>query len=37
MIDNKEKYIKNLNKDYTFSKNGFSMILPNIDNKDIKI
>lgn len=37
MIDNKEKYIKNLNKDYTFSKNGFSVILPNIDNKDINI
>ena len=37
MIDNKGKYIKNLNKDYTFSKNGFSVILPNIDNKDINI
>ena len=36
-MDNREKYIKNLNKEYTFSKNGVSVILPNTENKDISI
>lgn len=33
----REKYIKNLNKDYDFSKNGFDVILPKISNEEISI
>ena len=32
-----EKYIKNLNKNYNFSKNGFNVILPKITCSDISI
>ena len=31
------KYIKNQSKEMTFSKNGFSVLLPIIDNTDISI
>lgn len=31
------KYIKNISKEIDFSKNGFSVSLPKIDNKDISI
>lgn len=31
------KYIKNESKEVSFSKNGFSVVLPQIDNKDISI
>ena len=33
----REKYVKNLDKNYSFSKNGFNVILPKIDNKDVSI
>ena len=33
----REKYIKNLNKEYTFSKDGFSCYIPNIENNEISI
>lgn len=33
----REKYIKNLNKGYTFSKDGFDVNIPSIDNNEISI
>ena len=36
-INMREKYVKNLDKNYSFSKNGFNVILPKIDNKDVSI
>lgn len=33
----REKYIKNLNKEYTFSKDGFDVSIPNITNNEISI
>lgn len=33
----REKYIKNLNKEYTFSKDGFDVSIPNIANNEISI
>ena len=33
----REKYIKNLNKNYDFSKNGFNVILPKIDSDEVSI
>lgn len=37
MIQMNDKYIKNISKEIDFSKNGFSVNLPKIDNKDISI
>ena len=33
----REKYVKNLNKEYTFSKDGFHVTLPSIQNNDVSI
>lgn len=33
----KEKYVKNISDNSTFSKNGFSVFLPKIDNDEISI
>lgn len=33
----REKYIKNLNKEYTFSKDGFHATIPTIQNTEVSI
>lgn len=33
----RDKYVKNINKDYDFSKDGFNVCLPKISNKEISI
>lgn len=33
----RENYVKNLNKSYDFSKNGFHVNLPKIDNNEVSI
>ncbi len=33
----RKKYIKNLNKNYDFSKDGVNVILPKIDNNEVSI